>query len=200
MSFVITCGDEGVQLNEGTRLGFVGAGCKLDGFAEAVALLQPLFAEQLVLAPSEENDWIREKLALSTWEQTNAMAQQKIEALADQNKLLYAGMIPFADPQELAHGVRAHMVRPHGIHIANKIKFTVGGGEQTYNLGCYMISADWIAEADDALITKVLDPQIAFYKKLAKKDTIKMEVEADGVLGPEKAAANQAKLTQLGYL
>jgi hypothetical protein len=200
MSFVITCGDEGVQLNEGTRLGFVGAGFQLEGFSEAVVLLQKLFDEQLVIAPSEENDWVREKLALSTWEQTNAMAQQKTEALADQNKLLYAGNIPFADPQELAHGVRAHMVRPHGVHIANKLKFTCGGGEQVYNLGCYIISADWLADADDGLVRKVLEPQLAFYKKIAKRDTMVVEVEMDGTLGAERAAANREKLEKLGFV
>lgn len=200
MSFVITCGDEGVQLNEGTRLGFVGAGVELAGFKEVTPLLQKLFGEALVIAASEENDWIKTQFSLPGWEQTNATAQQKTEALADQLGLLYAGNIPFADPQELKHGVRAHMVRPHNIHIANKIMFTLGGGEQTFNLGYYCISADWVAEADDALVKTILDPQVAFYTQLAKKDTIQCDLELEGSLGQEKAEANKQKLEKLGYV
>jgi hypothetical protein len=200
MLYVISCGDEGVQLNEGTRLGVVGSGFKLEGFSEVASAMKRVFGDELRIAAAEENDWIREKLELANWEQTNASAQQRIEALADQNSLLYAGIIPFADPQALAHDVRAHMVRPHGIHIANKIKLTLGGGEQTYNLGCYIISADWVSEADDALVKRVISEQIAFYTKLSKRDSLPIELELAGELGDERAQANKAKLEQLGLV
>ena len=70
------------------------------------------------------------------------VCNKKSKLLADKNDLLYAGEFPFADPEELEHGVKGHMVRPRGIHIANKICFTVAGGEEVYNLGQYLISAD----------------------------------------------------------
>lgn len=194
MAYVLACGDEGVQINEGTRLAFVGAGIKLDGFSEVIPLLQSQFGADLRIAASEENDWVKEQFQLSTYEQADATMQQHAEVLADKHKLLYSGCIPFADPQELEHDIKAHMVRPHGIHIANKICFTLGGGEQTYNLGCYLISADWVAEAPTALVKQVIEPQIAFYKKLAKRDNLEFVFELGGELGEAAAEKNKAAL------
>ena len=193
MAFVITCGDEGVQINEGTRLAFIGAGVKLDGFSEVVPLLQAQFGADLRIATSEENDWVRSQLSLATYEQADASMQQHAEVLADRHQLLYSGFIPFTDPKVLEHDIKAHMVRPHGIHIANKICFTLGGGEQTFNLGCYVISADWVAGAPAKLVKQVIEPQIEFYKKLAKRD-LAFVFELGGVLGEEAAAKNKAAL------
>lgn len=168
---MITGGDEGVQLNEGTRLGFVGSGFRLDGFETLVPTLKQLFPKkELVMAASAENDWVRQQMELSTWEQTDALAQQQIEALADKVKLPYAGFLPFADPEEIEHGVKGHMVRPKGIHIANKICFTVAGGEQKFHLGYFMISADWVSEVDATLVKKIIEPQIAFYEELVSRE------------------------------
>lgn len=194
MPFVITCGDEGVQINEGTRLGVLGAGFRLDGFPQVVKLLKQLFGNDLRIAASEENDWIKQSLDLSNWEQVNASAQQHLEAVADKEKLQYVGILPFADPKNLEHGIRGHMVRPHGIHIANKICFTLGGGEQTYNLGNFVISADWVAEAPTALVSSFIGQQIEFYKKLAKNDDLVFQFEEGGVLGEKVAAANKKAL------
>lgn len=200
MPFVITCGDEGVQINEGARLGFVGAGFRLDGFSEVVTILKKIFGKDIRIAASEENDWLKQQLDLSNWEQVNASAQQHIQALADTEKLLYAGFLPFSDPKNLDHEIRGHMVRPHGIHIANKICFTLGGGEQTYNLGNYVISADWVAEAPTKLVKSVIGTQVEFYKKLAKNNDLEIVLEEAGELGEKVAAANKKALQKAGII
>lgn len=200
MVYVITCGDEGVQVNEGTRLAFVGAGYNLDGFADVVPLLKKVFGDDIAIAGSAENDWTKKQLELSNWEQTNASVQQHIQVVADETGLNYAGFIPFADPKQLKHGVKAHMVRPQGIHIANKIAFTVSGGEHTYHLGHYLISADWVHAADDDLIKKVLDPQVAFYNSLSPSE-LECVIEAEGEGLPEELSQrNIETLVRLGYV
>jgi len=118
--FVITDGDEGVQINEGIRLGFAGAGYGLDGFTEVAALLKKVLSKDIRIAASAESAWIKQQLSLEDWEQVDAMAQQHTQALADQNGLLYAGFLPFADPQEIDHEIKGHMVRPRGMHLATK--------------------------------------------------------------------------------
>jgi hypothetical protein len=200
MSYIITCGDEGAQLNEGTRLGFVGAGFRLAGFSEVLKLLPKLLGQKkLIVAASEENDWTKAQLALNDWDQVNASMQQHIEAMADREKLQYAGCLSFADPQLLMEGVKGHMVRPHGVHIANKICLTLGGGEQKFNLGCYIISADWVTLAKPALVKEVLNAQIAFYTKLAGKE-LPIILEETGSLGSEVAEKNKAALHKAGII
>lgn len=195
-NFVITDADEGVQINAGVRFGFAGAGFQLDGFFEAVRALQALLPSQLRIVSSSESDWIKQKLNLQKWEEVDAMAQQHIQALADQTDLLYAGFMPFADPEEVAHGIKGHMVRPHDVHLANKICFTIGGGEQKYNLGQYLISADWISQVNKKIAKKILQEQISFYQKLAGKD-LQFVYQTGGVLGKELAQANLASLMEL---
>ena len=153
--YVITCGDEGVQINHGTRLAFAGSGYGLEGFSEAVKALKKLLKTEIRIASNQENDWFKAQLDLKDWEQVNASAQQQVEALADQEKLLYAGYLPFADPRKLKHDIKGHMVRPKRVHVANKICFTLGGGEQVYNLGCYRISADWAGSVPDRKSTRL---------------------------------------------
>lgn len=197
MSYVITCGDEGVQINQGTRLGFTGAGYGIDGFSDVVKILKKLLGKEIAIAANQENEWLKQKLNLMNWEQVNASAQQHIEALADREGLQYAGYLPFADPKQLEHDIRGHMVRPQGIHIANKLCFTLAGGEQTYNLGNYVISADWVAEADLDLVKKVILPQVEFYEKLAGAK-LKILFEENGELGADVAAKNKAVLKKIG--
>ena len=199
MPYVITCGDEGVQVNEGTRLGFAGAGFRLEGFGEVITALKSLLGKDLRIAASEECDWMKSNLELSNWEQVTASSQQHIEALADREKLLYSGFIQFTDPKQLEHDIKAHMVRPKGVHIANKICFTLGGGEQTYNLGCFLISADWVHAVDFEVSKKIIEAQVEFYKKLSKRDDLKFVFETKGDLGEEIAAANAAVLQKMGF-
>lgn len=199
MTYVIACGDEGVQINEGTRLAVVGSGFRLEGFSQVASILKKLFGKNLVVAANEENEWIKQKLDLRTWEQVNASSQQHVEAVADREELTYAGFLPFADPKELTGGIKGHMVRPHGIHIANKITFTLGGGEQTFNLGSYVISADWVAEAPEQLVKEVIGAQVEFYTKLAGRD-VAIIVEEAGELGADVAAQNKVVLQKLGFI
>ncbi|MFZ1721421.1 MAG: hypothetical protein WAU07_02850 [Microgenomates group bacterium] len=200
MAYVITCGDEGVQVNQGTRFSFVGSGFKLEGFDEAVAILKKIVNAPICIAACEENDWTKKELDVSTWEQTNASAQQHVEALADRLDLTYIKMIPFTDPKELGGEIKAHMVRPKGIHVANKICFTIGGGENIYNLGQFQISADWVSKASDELVKKVLDPQIEFYESLVGGKKLEVIIQESEVFGVDTANANREKLTALGYL
>ena len=202
---VIACGDEGVQINEGCRFAFVGAGFRLEGFEDALKALKktlknyPISDKNLRVVANYENTWIKEQLDLNDWDEASASMQQKIEALADKNGLLYAGELPFADPEELAHDVKGHMVRPRGIHIANKICFTVAGGEEVYNLGQYLISADWLVEADKKTVEKVIKTQVDFYQKLAGNNSLTFIVQEEGPLGKDIAEKNKKILKSLGY-
>ncbi len=199
MPYVITCGDEGVQVNEGTRLGFVGAGFRLEGFNKVVKALKSLFGAEIRVAASEECDWMKQQLELSNWEQVTASSQQHIEALADREKLLYSGFIPFTDPKKLDHDIKAHMVRPREVHIANKLCFTLAGGEQTYNLGCFLISADWVHKVDFEVAKQIIMDQVAFYKKLAKRDDLEVLFETEGELGEKVAQKNAEVLKKMGF-
>jgi len=197
MSYVITCGDEGIQINEGRRLGFVGAGFHLDLFHEAILALKKVFKDELRVVASEENDWVKKQLSLVDWGQINAAMQQQVEALADREKLLYSGILTFTDPKMLKHEIKGHMVRPHAIHVANKICLTLGGGEQKYNLGCYLISADWVAEAKPKVVEYVIKAQIEFYQSLAKKP-LTIIFEEGGELGEKVVAKNKTALDKAG--
>jgi hypothetical protein len=199
MSYVITCGDEGVQINEGTRLGVVGAGYKLEGFSDVVKALKKIFGKDLKVASNEENAWIKDKLELATWEQTNASSQQHIEAVADKEGLLYAGFLPFADPKELKHGIKGHMVRPQKIHIATKIVFTLAGGEQTFHLGSNIISAEWVHLAKPEVAKKFIKTQMDFYQKIAGDYKLQIVFEEEGDLGEKFAQKNKEVLEKLGF-
>lgn len=197
--FVIACGDEGVQLNEGVRLGVVGSGIRFEHAPKIIAALKKTFPlEQLRVVASQENDWIRAQFDLATFEQADATMQQQAEVLADKEELLYGGFLPFADPKNLQHGVRGHMVRPRKIHIANAICFTVGGGEQVYNLGRYMISADWLHAADFSVAKAAIEEQVAFYTKLGTGE-LKIVIIEEGQLDDAVKAKNKATLKKLGY-
>jgi hypothetical protein len=198
MPYVITCGDEGVQINEGTRLGIVGAGFRLEGFSQVVKALKKALGADLRIAASEENAWIKSTLNLSEWDQVNASMQQHIEALADREKLLYSGSLDFTDPRKLEHDIKGHMVRPHGIHIANKICFTLAGGEQKFNLGCYVISAEWVSSVSPDVAKNFIKAQVDFYTALAKKELM-IVFEEGGELGAEVAQKNRAVLEEMGY-
>jgi hypothetical protein len=198
MAYVITCGDEGIQINEGTRLGILGAGFKIDGFPQVVKVLKKLLNKNIRVVANGENEWVKNHLELDNWEQADASMQQQVEALADKNKLAYAGLIPFADPKQLKHQIKGHMVRPRGIHIANKICFTLAGGEQTYHLGHYVISAEWVSEVDKKFAKEFLTTQVEFYKKQAKMD-LDFVFETDGDLGKDVAEKNQKIIESFGF-
>ena len=195
--YVITCGDEGVQINNGIRLSFAGTGYQLEGFSQAIKVLKKILNGKIHIASNQENDWIKQKMNLNDWEQVNAAAQQQIEALADQEGLLYAGYLPFADPRKLKYDIKGHMVRPKKVHVANKICFTLGGGEQVYNLGCYQISADWASGVSKKVVKQMILPQVEFYKKLSGI-RLKLVYEVRGVLGEKVAQKNLKALQKIG--
>ncbi len=197
MAYVITCGDEGIQINEGTRLGILGAGYGLAGFGDVAKLLQKTLKTDLRIVANAENGWIKQQMNLATFEEADASMQQQVEALADQHGLLYSGFIPFADPKELKYGIKGHMVRPQGVHIANKISFTLGGGEQTFHLGHYQISADWVGLANQKLVKEFIEPQIEFYQQQAGMN-LAIVFETEGELDEKTVAANQAMLESVG--
>ncbi len=195
--YVITDGDEGVQINDGTRLGFGGAGFELEGFSEAVKILKKILTKKIRLTSSAQSAWMKEKLELEDWEQINATAQQKLQALAEQEDLMYAGFLPFEDPQEIKYGIKGHMVRPPGLHLANKICFTFGGGEKVYNLGQFLISADWVSDADPKLVEKCIMQQVEFYRGMTSAK-LKLVYQTGGILGEEKALENKVVIEELG--
>lgn len=188
--FVITCSDEGVQINEGVRIGLLGAGLNLPHQAEVFQAIKKVFGKKIGIVASADCDYVKESLDLSTMEQADASFQQHAQILADKYDLVYAGILPFADPQELGHGIKGHMVRPRGIHIANKICFTLGGGEQTYNLGQYLISAEWIDSVDKKVASEVIKFQVDYIKKMSKQDNLKFVYETEG---PQKEKAESRK-------
>lgn len=195
--YVIADGDEGVQLNDGIRLAFAGAGYQLSGFAEAVEILRKQLKKKLRIASHQESQWMKRHLDLEDWEQIDASAQQHVQAVAEANNLMYAGYIPFSDPIELKHGVKAHMVRPKSLHLANKICFTLGGGEQTYNLGQYLISADWVSFSSQETVEKMISSQVEFYQEMAGRE-LPLIYQMGGKLGEDIAQKNLKTLQDIG--
>lgn len=189
--YVITCGDEGVQINFGRRLAFVGAGLKLEGFAQVIKQLKKLFSQDIVVVGSSENDWTKEQFALSNWEQTDATTQQHVELMADELDLQYAGFLPFADPRQLKHEVKGHMVRPRNVHIADTVCFTLAGGEQTFHLGHYVASAEWVTQVKPQLARQLIQTQVEFYTKISGQKKLDFTFELEGELGKDLAAKNQ---------
>ena len=197
--FVITCGDEGVQVNVGARVSLVGAGVELEGAAKVIKALQKLLGKDLRIAASGESDWVKQQLNLDDYEQADATAQQRTQLLADELGLMYSGFLPFTDPRQLKHDIKGHMVRPHKVHVANKVCFTLAGGEQTYNLGHYQISAEWLHLVDKKIGKKVIKDQVDFYTKISGLPKLEIVIEEDGILGDKIAAKNKKILEGFGY-
>ncbi len=191
---VITAGDEGVQLNVGTRLGFIGSGFALPGFELAVKTLKKIFRKRdLVLVSIQEDDWLADKL------QTHNpnLYQEKVKNVAKENKLTYAGQLDYGDPRDLEDGsTRGHLVRPPKIHVADRVIFTIGGGEQNFNLRKIVVSADYLFDLSQEEAEKIIITQIDFYRQLIKK-TLKFEIEEAGELSAEIKAQNKAVLEKI---
>lgn len=209
---VIADGDEGVQLNHGRRFAFLGSGFRLPHFSEVIKSLQAVINDnfpkeqkdkKLKIAASEENAWFKEKLELNDWDETNASSQQHLAALADKLKFKYVGILPFADPKELELAVKGHMVRPHNMHLANQLCFTIAGGEEVYNLGQYLISADWLAEFTNnakknlAEAKELLEIQVNFYQSLAGNNKLKVLVEDQGPFESKLVEKNRQILNKI---
>ncbi len=198
--FVIADGDEGVQLNRGRRLAILGSGFHLPHFSKVAKLLKKLFGPKIVLTSSAENAWFKKIFDLDDWQQVDATSKQHVEALADKVGLDYAGFLPFTDPRKLKYDIKGHMVRPHDVHLASKICFTLGGGEQTYNLGHFVISADWVHLVSDKIAREFIQPQIEFYTQLIGAEKLTRVYELEGELDEKIAQKNLQKLKKLGLI
>ena len=114
---------------------------------------------------------------------------------------MHAGFLPFADPRKLKYDIKGHMVRPHDVHVGNKICFSLGGGEQIYNLGCYRISADWVGKVHKKTVEKIILPQIEFYTKVSGLKKLDLFYETEGELfdsNEKLVKKNLKKLESLG--
>ena len=191
---VITAGDEGVQLNVGTRLGFIGSGFALPGFVAAIKVLKKIFKKRnLVLVSIQEDDWLAEKL------QTHNpnLYQETVAKVAKENKLIYVGQLDYGDPRDLEDGLtRGHLVRPPKIHVADRIIFTIGGGEQNFNLRKIVLSADYLFALSEAEAEEIITTQVEFYRQLLKKP-LKFEIEEAGELEAEIKAKNKTILEKI---
>ncbi len=191
---VITAGDEGVQLNQGQRLGIVGSGYQLPHFEKIVKVLKKLYAKSgLVLTSVQEDDWLAEKLD----SRNPNLYQETLESLAVKVGVEYVGQLDYGDPRDLDDGVtRGHLVRPQKIHVADRIVFTTGGGEQIYNLRKIVVSADFLFGLSEKEANEVIRTQIDFYQALLKKK-LKFEVETEGDLEEKKQQVNQEILEKI---
>jgi hypothetical protein len=196
-TFVIASSDEGVQLNSGTRFGFVGSGYNLPHFVAAVAKLAQLLPEKLKIASAQEDDWL-----LTTLESKNPnLYREAVEKLAKEAGLDYIGQLDFGDPRVLDDtDTKGHLVRPPKIHVADTICFTCGGGEQTFNLRHFMVSADFAGSLPKKELRDLLRAQIDFLTQLIGRAPT-FSVEMEGFLGEKVAAKNrQAILAALPEL
>ncbi|MDR0463340.1 MAG: hypothetical protein LBG64_03935 [Pseudomonadales bacterium] len=191
ISLVISSSDEGVQLNSGTRIGFVGSGYDLPHFSKAVKSLKKHLPLDLKMASSQEDDWLLEKL-----ESKNPnLYRETVEKLAKEEDVKYIGQLDFGDPRALDDEVtKGHLVRPPKIHVADSICFTCGGGEQVFNLRNIVLSADFANDLTTKQLGELMQAQIDFYKKVLNRDDLTFVIETDGILGKKLAEKNQAAL------
>ncbi|MDO5561366.1 MAG: hypothetical protein Q4G02_01150 [bacterium] len=190
---VITSGDEGVQLNSGVRFAFVGSGYDLPYFPQALKALQKLFKQDFVLASVQEDDWMAKKLS----SRNPNLYQTTLEKLAKKNKLAYVGQFDYGDPRDLNDSsTRGHIVRPQKIHVADQVIFTLGGGEQNFNLRKFVISADYVANLPIAQAEAIIKAQVDFYQTLTKKP-LNFSYETEGSLDEKTKVANQAIIEKM---
>ncbi len=198
--YVITCGDEGIQINEGKRISLLGSGYKLEHFSEIIkALKKVLKTDELRIVSHQDSDWFKKQTSLTSWRKINDIAKQEIQKIAQDNSLLYSGYLTYTDPRTLKHGIKGHMVRPKGVHVASKIDLTVGGGEDVYSLASYQISADWVSQLDEEIVKQVINKQIEFFKQVAKKD-LKIKFVKKGILSEEQVEKNIQMLEKVGII
>ncbi|MBQ6449864.1 hypothetical protein IJJ08_03090 [bacterium] len=189
---VITSGDEGLQLNSGCRLGFVGSGFQLSHFESALKVLRQLFASSLCLASAQEDDWLERQLQ----SRNQSFFAEKLTAFAQQQGLAYVGQFDYGDPKDLEAGVRGHLVRPPKIHVAEGITLTIGGGEQTYSLERCVICADFAHGLDLPVLRELMISQIDFYREIVGAH-LPVSVSDEGNLSPELKLANRQALSPI---
>ncbi|MCL2110310.1 hypothetical protein FWH30_01895 [Microgenomates group bacterium] len=187
---VIASSDEGLQLNDGVRLGFVGAGLGIAELDEIIEVLQEQMEKsgdgELVIVSSQEDD-IQDDL-LQT--RNIGMVAEKMTAFASKFKIGYAGHIDFGDPRNINLGVRGHLVRPPRLHVADSVCFTLAGGEHNFSLRHFVLSADWVFALGRKKATKILTAEVAALEKLSGKK-LKITYDMKGDWDPKIAAVNK---------
>lgn len=187
---VIASSDEGLQLNFGVRFGFTGSGYNLPHFAKAIQALAKKLPQPLVLASLQEDDWLANELS----SKNPNLYQETLEKFAKEHQLSYVGQLDYGDPRDLNDNLtRGHIVRPQKIHVADQICFTLGGGEQTFNLRQIIISADYLFALTPKQGVEIISKQVNFYRQLLG-NKLKFARETDGILADTVKTANAKKL------
>jgi cell division inhibitor SulA len=89
------------------------------------------------------------------------------------------------------------------MHLANQVCFTIAGGEEVYNLGQYLISADWLADFTNNGKKKLLEAkellqtQVDFYQSLAGDNKLKVLIEKQGPFEQKLVEKNQEILDKI---
>lgn len=190
--WVIASGDEGLQLNNGVRLGFAGAGYALPHFAAAIDILRETLSGEILIAAAQEDDWLAHVLK----SKNQLVFDETIAALAQESNLTYVGQFDFGDPKDLEHGVRGHLVRPPKIHVAESIVLTVGGGEQVYSLEQLVIAAEYAYNLPLEKLKEILGAQIDFYRRVIGID-LPVKLSREGALSAEIKQANEKALAPI---
>ena len=201
--YVIASIDEGIQLNAGIRLGFIGGGLGLEGATQAleawkkVVQKAQLDTSKLYLLSSQEDEWQDEAIK----SRNINIISTKMKKWAKEIGAIYAGQLEFGDPREYISakkeflGVRGHLVRPPKIHVATGITLTCGGGEENFDLRNYVISADWLlGMSDKKLATKILQTEVEYCRNIAKRE-LPLQYDLEGAFG-QKIAEQNHKLAQ----
>lgn len=190
---VISSSDEGLQLNFGVRFGFTGSGYNLPHFSQAIQALQKKLPQPLVLASLQEDDWLAHQLS----SKNPNLYQETLAKFANKHGLDYVGQFDYGDPRDLNDNLtRGHIVRPQKIHVADQICFTLGGGEQTFNLRQIIISADYLFALTPKQGLEIIGEQVNFYRQLLG-NKLKFTQETTGILAPSLVDKNQEKLQQI---
>jgi hypothetical protein len=191
--WVIASGDEGLQLNCGVRFGFVGSGYELPYFAQAAAALQNKLPQKLVLVSLQEDDWLSAKLKTKN----PNLYQETLLKFAKAHKIKYVGQLDYGDPRDLDDQLtRGHIVRPQKIHVADQICFTLGGGEQKYNLRQLVVSADYLHALTPKQALAIIKTQVDFYRELLGRP-LKFTRDAGGILDDKTKQKNAAVLDKV---
>jgi hypothetical protein len=192
-SYIIASGDEGLQLNSGRRLGFVGSGYGLEFFPQALKVLRADLSSNLVLTSTQEDDW----LAVQLKSKNPNLYQETLTKFAADHDLPYIGQFDYGDPRELDdHLTKGHLVRPQKIHVADQICFTIGGGEDTYNLRQLVISADYLHGLTPKQAAAIITTQVQFYRQLLAR-SLKFSVATAGSLADNFKNRNKTALDQI---
>ncbi|MBQ6438084.1 hypothetical protein IJJ12_01720 [bacterium] len=189
---VITTGDEGVQLNAGRRFALAGAGVGLAHAEEAMDIIERESGQTVTLVSGEQDDFLAAQLANPNQHEYEAVTR----TWAQERGRAYAGQLLFGDPRELSAGVRGHLVRPAGVHVAEQIVLTIGGGESQFSLRSVVISADFASALAKDKLAEIIGTQINFYRQLLGQE-LSVVIDDQGGWPAAIVAANRAAVQSI---